>query len=71
MSYIGRSLVSFSWRHMHSRKIGHLCYFLVGVLAASATASIAITVAWLILKYFDEPVRAQLTRRYGIKRATA
>jgi len=29
-----------------------------------------ITVAWLALKYFDEPVRAWLTRRYGIKRAT-
>jgi hypothetical protein len=28
-------------------------------------------VAWLILKYFDEPVRARLTRRYGIKRVTA
>jgi peptidoglycan/LPS O-acetylase OafA/YrhL len=31
----------------------------------------AITVAWLALKYVDEPVRAWLTRRYGIKRATA
>jgi peptidoglycan/LPS O-acetylase OafA/YrhL len=31
----------------------------------------AITVAWLALKYLDEPVRAWLTRRYGIKRATA
>jgi peptidoglycan/LPS O-acetylase OafA/YrhL len=30
---------------------------------------LAITVAWLALKYFDEPVRAWLTRRYGIKRA--
>jgi peptidoglycan/LPS O-acetylase OafA/YrhL len=29
-----------------------------------------ITLAWLALKYFDEPVRAWLTRRYGIKRAT-
>jgi peptidoglycan/LPS O-acetylase OafA/YrhL len=29
-----------------------------------------IIVAWLILRYFDEPVRARLTRRYGIKRAT-
>lgn len=27
-----------------------------------------ICVAWLALKYFDEPVRAWLTRRYGIKR---
>jgi peptidoglycan/LPS O-acetylase OafA/YrhL len=30
-----------------------------------------IALAWLILKYFDEPVRAWLTRRYGIKRAAA
>jgi peptidoglycan/LPS O-acetylase OafA/YrhL len=30
----------------------------------------AITVAWLAVKYFDEPVRAWLTRRYGSKRAT-
>ena len=31
----------------------------------------AITVAWLALKYLDEPVRAWLTRRYGIKRTNA
>jgi len=31
---------------------------------------LAIAVAWLALKYVDEPVRAWLTRRYGIKRAT-
>jgi peptidoglycan/LPS O-acetylase OafA/YrhL len=30
-----------------------------------------IGLAWLILKYFDEPVRAWLTRRYGVKRAAA
>jgi peptidoglycan/LPS O-acetylase OafA/YrhL len=30
-----------------------------------------ISLAWLILKYFDEPVRAWLTQRYGMKRATA
>jgi peptidoglycan/LPS O-acetylase OafA/YrhL len=30
-----------------------------------------ITVAWLAMKYVDEPVRAWLTRRYGIKRAAA
>ena len=29
-----------------------------------------ICVAWLVLKYYDEPVRAWLSRRYGIKRAT-
>jgi peptidoglycan/LPS O-acetylase OafA/YrhL len=32
---------------------------------------LVITVAWLALKYLDEPVRAWLTRRYGIRRATA
>jgi peptidoglycan/LPS O-acetylase OafA/YrhL len=30
-----------------------------------------ITVAWLALKYLDEPLRAWLTRRYVTKRATA
>ena len=28
-------------------------------------------VAWIALKFYDEPVRAWLTRRYGIKRAAA
>jgi len=31
----------------------------------------AIAVAWLALKYVDEPVRAWLSSRYGIKRAMA
>ena len=31
----------------------------------------AITVAWIALKYLDEPIRAWLTRRYGIKRTNA
>ena len=30
-----------------------------------------IAVAWLALKYFDKPVRAWLTQRYGTKRTTA
>lgn len=29
-----------------------------------------IFVAWLVLKYYDEPVRSWLSRRYGIKRST-
>jgi peptidoglycan/LPS O-acetylase OafA/YrhL len=29
-----------------------------------------IAVAWLALRYFDEPVRAWLTSRYGMKRTT-
>ena len=32
---------------------------------------LAILVAWFFLKFFDEPVRAWLSRRYGIKRTTA
>lgn len=32
---------------------------------------IVIFVAWLFLKFFDEPVRAWLTRRYGIKQPTS
>jgi peptidoglycan/LPS O-acetylase OafA/YrhL len=30
-----------------------------------------ILVAWLALKLYDEPIRAWLTRRYGIRRAEA
>jgi peptidoglycan/LPS O-acetylase OafA/YrhL len=30
-----------------------------------------IFIAWLVLKYYDEPVRSWLSRRYGIKRAIA
>jgi peptidoglycan/LPS O-acetylase OafA/YrhL len=30
--------------------------------------ALAIVVAWLALKFYDEPVRAWLTRRYGVKR---
>ena len=29
-----------------------------------------IFVSWLVLKYYDEPVRSWLSRRYGIKRTT-
>ena len=29
---------------------------------------LAIVVAWIALKFYDEPVRAWLTRRYGVKR---
>jgi peptidoglycan/LPS O-acetylase OafA/YrhL len=32
---------------------------------------LVITVAWLALRYIDEPVRAWLSRRYGIRRTTA
>ena len=32
---------------------------------------LAIAVAWFFLRFFDEPVRAWLTRRYGIKQTTS
>ena len=32
---------------------------------------LAIAVAWFFLKFFDEPVRAWLTHRYGIKQTTS
>jgi peptidoglycan/LPS O-acetylase OafA/YrhL len=32
---------------------------------------VVIFVAWLALKYFDEPVRARLTRHFGMKRLAA
>ncbi|MGC1784732.1 MAG: acyltransferase [Acidobacteriaceae bacterium] len=32
---------------------------------------LVIFVAWLALKFYDEPIRAWLTRRYGIKRSAA
>jgi peptidoglycan/LPS O-acetylase OafA/YrhL len=32
---------------------------------------LVIAVAWFVLKFFDEPVRAWLTRRYGIKQTTS
>jgi peptidoglycan/LPS O-acetylase OafA/YrhL len=32
---------------------------------------VAIAVAWFFLKFFDEPVRAWLTRRYGLKRTNS
>ena len=32
---------------------------------------LAIAVAWFFLKFFDEPVRAWLTHRYGIKQSTS
>jgi peptidoglycan/LPS O-acetylase OafA/YrhL len=32
---------------------------------------VAIAVAWFFLRFFDEPVRAWLTHRYGLKRTTS
>lgn len=36
-----------------------------------AVLPVIIAVAWFFLKFFDEPVRAWLTQRYGIKRVIA
>ena len=32
---------------------------------------LTVAVAWFFLKFFDEPVRAWLTHRYGIKQSTS
>jgi beta-glucosidase len=42
MSPIGQSLVNRTWRHMHNRKVSHLSFFVIAVLAASAAASVAL-----------------------------
>jgi peptidoglycan/LPS O-acetylase OafA/YrhL len=44
-----------------------------GVILAGICVVLPIVtfVAWIALKFYDEPVRAWLTRRYGIKRAAA
>ena len=55
-------LAGYSWTRHPSLDLKLTCIFL--------TIPFAIIVAWLILRYFDEPVRTWLSRRYGIKRAT-
>jgi len=40
----------------------------VVLLCISLLLPFVIAVAWLAFKYFDEPVRAWLTRRYGVQR---
>ncbi|WP_263354558.1 acyltransferase family protein [Acidicapsa acidisoli] len=55
-------LAGYSWTRHPSLDVKLTWIFL--------TIPFAIIVGWLILKYFDEPVRAWLTQRYGIKRTT-
>jgi len=55
-------LANFTWTR-HPGKLVVLAWIFV-------VLPLVITVAWLALKYLDEPVRAWLTRRYGIKRVT-
>lgn len=55
-------LAGYSWTRHPSLDVKLTWIFL--------TIPFVIIVAWLILKYFDEPVRARLTQRYGIKRTT-
>lgn len=54
-------LAGFSWTRHPSMNLKLTWIFLL--------VPFVIAVAWLALKYFDEPVRAWLTRRYGMKRA--
>jgi hypothetical protein len=43
MTPIGEALVNRTWRQMHNRKIGHLRFFVVAILAASAAAPVALS----------------------------
>ena len=56
-------LASYSWTRHPSMDVKLIWIFLL--------ISFVIFVAWIALKYFDEPVRAWLTRRYGIKRSSS
>ena len=40
---IGDALVNRTWRQMHNRKIGHLRFFVIAILAASAAAPVALS----------------------------
>ena len=55
-------IANFSHTRHPSKSVVLTCIFML--------LPLVITVAWLILKYFDEPVRAWLTRLYGLKRTT-
>ena len=54
-------LVGYSWTRRPS--LG------VKLTLISILIPFVILIAWLILKYYDEPVRSRLSRRYGIKHA--
>jgi peptidoglycan/LPS O-acetylase OafA/YrhL len=56
-------LAGYSWTRHPSMDVKLIWIFLL--------IPFVIFVAWIALKYFDEPVRAWLTRRYGIKRSSS
>jgi peptidoglycan/LPS O-acetylase OafA/YrhL len=56
-------LAGYSWTMHPSMDVKLIWIFLL--------IPLVIFVAWIALKYFDEPVRAWLTRRYGIKRSSS
>ena len=56
-------LTGYSWTRHPSLNVKLTLIFLL--------IPFVIFVAWLVLKYYDEPVRSWLSRRYGIKRATS
>ena len=56
-------LAGYAWTHRPGAAVTIFWIFVV--------LPLVIFVAWLFLKFFDEPVRAWLTRRYGLKRAAA
>jgi peptidoglycan/LPS O-acetylase OafA/YrhL len=56
-------LAGYAWTHRPGTAVIIAWIFVV--------LPLVIAVAWFFLKFFDEPVRAWLTRRYGIKQATS
>src|ERR1700757_3339704 len=55
-------LAGYSWTRHPSLSVKLALIFLL--------VPFVILVAWLVLNYYDEPVRSWLSRRYGIKRTT-
>src|SRR5579859_1997249 len=55
-------LAAYSWTRHPSLSVKLALIFLL--------IPFVIFVAWLVLKYYDEPIRSWLSRRYGIKRTT-
>jgi peptidoglycan/LPS O-acetylase OafA/YrhL len=56
-------LSGYSWTRHPSMDVKLIWIFLL--------IPFVIFVAWIALKYFDEPVRAWLTRRYGIRQSSS
>ena len=65
ITHIGFVYVLTNYSYTHHSSVG----FRVGwILVLLPTVTL---VGWLALKFYDEPIRAWLTRRYGLKRAAA